>query len=992
MNAILRVTVAILLLPLHCFRAEAADFNWKSAVSGQFSTATNWQPSGPPGLSDTAIFDLGSAGYEVSGGAPVYVDQIKVGNDTLTLFGGSYSSVDPVLPGFDLGLQSGDTANLTLDFATLRASNIWIGDHAGAQATVTVDSTAELRTDVQILPPLPPGEIVVGASGTGTLLVNSGTVNTQGATIVARDAQSQGTLNVSGNHGMLTTLGSGLTVGQGGNGSLAISGGAKADIAGAVMVGQEIGSQGGISIGGAGSVLETPGYGSFVMTSMTIGGAGQGALSVTSGGKAVLAGPLVVGQDVGAQGSIMVDGANSLLEPAGYGSAGRVSLTLGASGQGAMSVTGGATAKLGGPIVLGDTSGAHGSLTVSGVGSKLQSAGYGNQEITGMTVGASGTGTFFLGGGAIADLTSAGMLVGQSTGASGSVMVDGIGTQLTVGNLLLGGSGSGFMSVTGGAKANAFFPMSSAIGYSPGSSGLLTVSGIGSQMSLGGLVVGQGGSGTFNVNGGGAATSSGHLVVATVGGSQGHVSVDGPNSQISFSSLTVGGAGLGTLSVTNGGTANFTDSAAIGSDPGSFGNIHIDGPVSTMSTGTSAGTITVGQEGVGQLTITNRGSFAGQNFAMIVGDQTGSQGTVTVSGRFSNLSVHGNVSVPMATTMIIGQHGTGTLNATDGAVIDSGPVYVGYTDSSSGGVGALHLDGAHTSMAVSGGTSASIIGNRTTGSVSITGGASWTTDSVYVGNYGGGIGSVAVNGVDSVWKSNQSIYLGNNGGQGSLTVSGGGYVSASNALINESSSLVDIENGTLATFVTNYGNLIDNGLINGNVKNDAGVLSGTGTIAGTLTQHGGTVSPGNSPGILTAGALDFQSGIFRLEINSAGGTAGGPVGWDLLACQGAASMYGIMTLDLVSLTPANDLGSLVDFNPAQSYHWTFLTAGAGITHFMPVAVTIDTSGFFNPYSGQFYVSQVGNSLQLNYSVPEPSSAVLALLAVGLLAFRRRRAR
>ena len=98
--------------------------------------------------------------------------------------------------------------------------------------------------------------------------------------IIGRDAMSQGTVNLSGSN--LTASGSTLTVGQGGNGSLSVAAGGQVTIKSALMVGQNAGSQGMLSITGSGSTLGSEGLFNYQETSTTIGGAGQGSVSIAA--------------------------------------------------------------------------------------------------------------------------------------------------------------------------------------------------------------------------------------------------------------------------------------------------------------------------------------------------------------------------------------------------------------------------------------------------------------------------------------------------------------------------------------------------------------------------------------------------------------------------------------------------------------------------------------------------------------------------------------
>ena len=72
-----------------------------------------------------------------------------------------------------------------------------------------------------------------------------------------------------------------------------------------------------------------------------------------------------------------------------------------------------------------------------------------------------------------------------------------------------------------------------------------------------------------------------------------------------------------------------------------------------------------------------------------------------------------------------------------------------------------------------------------------------------------------------------------------------------------------------------------------------GTLAGTGTVSDLSVQHGGTVSPGNSPGRLTTGNLAFSSGAtYKAEI---GGTGAGQ--FDVLNVHGTVDLGGA-SLDL----------------------------------------------------------------------------------------------
>jgi autotransporter-associated beta strand protein len=179
--------------------------------------------------------------------------------------------------------------------------------------------------------------------------------------------------------------------------------------------------------------------------------------------------------------------------------------------------------------------------------------------------------------------------------------------------------------------------------------------------------------------------------------------------------------------------------------------------------------------------------------------------------------------------------------------------------------------------------------------------------------------------------------------------------------------------------------------------NSGGTLSGTGTLGALTVASGGTLSPGASPGTLAAGATTFAGGGgYRWEINNATGAAG--TNWDLLSVSGALTITATsgnpFTLSLVSLTPGNDAGTLINFNAAQNSSYTIATASGGIVGFDAGDISINTGSFTNTVNGTWSLSAIGNNLNLVYTttaIPEPSTYA-ALAGVLMLAFAAHRRR
>ena len=205
------------------------------------------------------------------------------------------------------------------------------------------------------------------------------------------------------------------------------------------------------------------------------------------------------------------------------------------------------------------------------------------------------------------------------------------------------------MLIDSGGGGGMLFSTDGYIGNSSTGAGTVTVTGTSSTWYNGdmgyGIWVGVNGTGTLNVTNGGAVTDYGYLsAVGYSDGSTGIATVTGPGSTWTTAAeyFYIGGgdgAGNGTLNITNGGVVGFT-----GYDP-------YNPPA--------------------------------HDLYAYIGSDTGSSGTVTVTGADSQWNLSGEPS-----TLFIGMNGTGRLNITaGGSVTVNGATYVGYLGMS--GVGTI---------------------------------------------------------------------------------------------------------------------------------------------------------------------------------------------------------------------------------------------------------------------------------------------------------------
>jgi autotransporter-associated beta strand protein len=240
-----------------------------------------------------------------------------------------------------------------------------------------------------------------------------------------------------------------------------------------------------------------------------------------------------------------------------------------------------------------------------------------------------------------------------------------------------------------------------------------------------------------------------------------------------------------------------------------------------------------------------------------------------------------------------------------------------------------------------------------------------------------------------------NVTLGGNIGQ---SASGYGFTKLGDGTLTLTGANTFSGNVALNAGTTRIGNSSGSAFGTGNVTVAAdATLTGAGSFSGTLLLEG-ELSPGNSPGTLTAGATTFASGAsYRWEINDAAGAAG--TAWDLLSVNGGLTITATagnpFTIFLTSLTAGNAAGVVANFDPAQSTFYTFVTTTGGITGFDASRFVLDTSAFANAFDGSWSIAQSGNDLNLVYTasaIPEPSTyaALVGALALGVALVRRRR--
>jgi autotransporter-associated beta strand protein len=171
--------------------------------------------------------------------------------------------------------------------------------------------------------------------------------------------------------------------------------------------------------------------------------------------------------------------------------------------------------------------------------------------------------------------------------------------------------------------------------------------------------------------------------------------------------------------------------------------------------------------------------------------------------------------------------------------------------------------------------------------------------------------------------------------------------------------------------------------------NSGGILAGAGLIGGPVSINaGGTLAPGNSPGILTVNnRVTFAAGsFFNVEVN---GLAAG-TGYDQLKTAGPVSLAGTLSLSFGDFAPlGGDMLFLIDNIGAAATTGKFQFDDNGKIG------TFDGCDWFITYDAESAgVPRLdgGNDVAIyTLAVPEPATAALLAIALAsLLAYTLRR--
>lgn len=483
--------------------SSAQLLNWTNISGGAASISGNWSPAAVPGAANTLQFNL----------ANTY--GITFNSSTTASLGHVYKR---------------GTVNLTISTPhTAGASGIIVGDTSGDAATT---------------------------------VLNSGSLSTPGNVVVADDSGSTGTLNLITQAASLTTTGTGqLIVGRNGAAAMNQTGFSTTTIAGNLIVGENNTSTSIATISGASSIIPFPRSTLNIngATASRIGSGGDATLTISSGGRANFSSDLIVANGSASTSAINVQGVNILNTPSSLSIGGNLNLGRNlsagtAAGDGTLNVDDGGSVDVDGTLfVAGDTLGGTGAVNISGQASLV--------TCTNFDIGAGGTlshtsGTLRIDGGAFtfAPTASFNFNGGSLPSSPATTILSNGATYQTSSPTQLGSSANALIRIESGSTwshPGAVFTLAAS---APGNARTI-VDGNGSVLHSIALLIGSGGTGALEATNLGSIITRG-VELARLPGSSGTWTLNNGRADIE-NSIFIGGStttpgGAGTLTLANG--------------------------------------------------------------------------------------------------------------------------------------------------------------------------------------------------------------------------------------------------------------------------------------------------------------------------------------------------------------------------------------------------------------------------------------------------------
>jgi len=440
-----------------------------------------------------------NAGGQVSDASAILGSFGTTGNVTVSDVGSSWTTSGSVFIG-TANTNTGGTV-LVQNGATASSGSLSIGTQNGLAATLTVTGTGSTWTDN--------GAFTLAANALATVNVSAG-----GKLAMKGNASLSSTFTITDPGSVWTNTA--VTTINGNSGIVSLLNGATANT-GAVNINQTLTSP--VTVSGTGT--------SWTAGALNITDASATAvpLLITGGGSMTTTGLMV------SSGNVDVSGSGSSLGSTGDSYVGS------SSGGASVTVESGATLTTGGTMHIAWFSPAVGSMTVTGAGSVWNA--------NNIQVGQGGIGSLNVTSGG--SIVSSSFAVGSSNfgNSNGSATVSGTGSKLNTATLIVGDVGPGSLSINGGALLQS---TTSSVGGSNGGTGTVTLSDAGTQWKTAGLLgidnastVTVDGGTTLSVNNGASGITIGGFSSFYNGYSHLNIGTGGPAGTVSASSITSSG-------------------------------------------------------------------------------------------------------------------------------------------------------------------------------------------------------------------------------------------------------------------------------------------------------------------------------------------------------------------------------------------------------------------------------------------------------------------
>ena len=489
------------------------------------------------------------------------------------------------------------------------------------------------------------------------------------------------------------------------------------------------------------------------VTTFGVGYNGTGSLTINNG-MSLEAEYTFFGENQGSNGTLNVTGAESSYTA--------VQITIANRGDGTLNVTDGASVLSLSDLTIASEAGSKSVVNVSGNGTILQSNG------TRLYVGKFGDAKLNIADGATVKSGGSLLLVGTIIGGSAEVNINGGGSNLS--SKISMHFGNALVNVKNKGKIHS--PYDATIAAFENERAIINLSDEGTLFEVGrDLEIFNG---ELNISNGAAAVTK-NLEISD----QGVVNLD--NGSISFES-SIGSSisrimGVGTVNtrssvvdaaVVIGSPDDLVQTTQLNSLPGQDLTVNVD-------FSHEGGVLGAGNQSIGTLTIENGmqiNSDTGQ-----IGLEKNALGVVVVKDE--------NTFWDINNTLLVGRHGTGILQISAGAKVNSSETRIG-TEATGNGTITVTGNGSNLNTIGSTHNSISTIGDYGTGALNISSGASVNSNNITLGLREGSTGSVIVKGQNSKWHLQQSLYVGDYG-DGSLVVNDGGTVNARSIILGRRS-------------------------------------------------------------------------------------------------------------------------------------------------------------------------------------------------------------